>query len=92
MSLTIKTINSLHSVSAKEWNILGDYKNPFTQYEFLIALENNGAVGKEFGWITNFHVCTNNIDDIANKGGRLRWKIENEGFNVRKNKIERSIA
>ena len=38
-----------------------------------------------FGWITNFHVCANNIDNIANKGGRLRWKVENEGFNVQKN-------
>jgi hypothetical protein len=27
----------------------------------------------------------NNAQQIANKGGRLRWKIENEGFNVPKN-------
>ena len=25
------------------------------------------------------------MDVISNKGGRLRWKIENEGFNVQKN-------
>jgi len=45
--------------------------------------------GKEeatpFVWITNFHVCKNNVQRIANQGGRLRWKIENEGFNVQKN-------
>ena len=38
-----------------------------------------------FVWLTNFHVCANNAENIANKGGRLRWKIENEGFNVQKN-------
>ena len=27
----------------------------------------------------------NNIQAIANKGGRLRWKIENKGFNMQKN-------
>ena len=26
-----------------------------------------------------------NFLEISNHGGRLRWKIENEGFNVQKN-------
>ena len=26
-----------------------------------------------------------NVIALANQGGRLRWKIENEGFNVQKN-------
>ena len=38
----------------------------------------------DYVWLTNFHLCRNNIENIANKGGRLRWKIENEGFNVQK--------
>jgi hypothetical protein len=38
-----------------------------------------------FVWLTNFKVAKNNIIKIA-KGGRLRWKIENEGFNVQKNR------
>lgn len=38
-----------------------------------------------FKWITNFHVKSNNVITLANQGGRLRWKIENEGFNVQKN-------
>jgi len=36
-------------------------------------------------WITNIKTSTGTIDAIANHGGRLRWKIENEGFNVQKN-------
>jgi hypothetical protein len=38
-----------------------------------------------FKWITNLRVKTNNILALTNQGGRLRWKIENEGFNVQKN-------
>jgi hypothetical protein len=38
-----------------------------------------------FKWITNFHVKPTNVLELANHGGRLRWKIENEGFNVQKN-------
>ena len=36
-------------------------------------------------WLTNFIITTHNVDTLANHGGRLRWKIENEGFNVQKN-------
>ncbi len=38
-----------------------------------------------FKWITNLTIKTNNIHILTNQGGRLRWKIENEGFNVQKN-------
>jgi hypothetical protein len=38
-----------------------------------------------FKWLTNFIPTHNNVDTLANQGGRLRWKIENEGFNVQKN-------
>lgn len=38
-----------------------------------------------FKWITNFKLKRNNVVTLANQGGRIRWKIENEGFNVQKN-------
>ncbi len=38
-----------------------------------------------FVWLTNFELSSRKVENIANKGGRLRWKIENEGFNVQKN-------
>jgi hypothetical protein len=38
-----------------------------------------------FKWLTNFVPTMTNVDTLANQGGRLRWKIENEGFNVQKN-------
>ena len=38
-----------------------------------------------YKWLTNFTLTTHNVDRLANQGARLRWKIENEGFNVQKN-------
>lgn len=38
-----------------------------------------------FKWITNFTIKIINVIELSNQGGRLRWKIENEGFNVQKN-------
>ena len=37
-----------------------------------------------FRWVTNFNVTPAKVVELANQGGRLRWKIENEGFNVQK--------
>jgi hypothetical protein len=41
--------------------------------------------GKRYLWLTNLDVTNNNVKEIGNNGGRLRWKIENEGFNTQKN-------
>ena len=38
-----------------------------------------------FRWITNFTLKDKQVIELANQGGRIRWKIENEGFNVQKN-------
>jgi hypothetical protein len=38
-----------------------------------------------FVWLTNFHVSESKVEALANRGGRLRFKIENEGFNIQKN-------
>lgn len=39
----------------------------------------------KFKWVTNCKVSKNNVIPLANEGGRIRWKVENEGFNVQKN-------
>ena len=38
-----------------------------------------------FVWLTRLPVSATNVEEIARKGGRDRWKIENEGFNRQKN-------
>lgn len=42
--------------------------------------------GKEtlFSWVTNIHITLNNVFALM-RGGRARWKIENETFNTLKN-------
>ena len=39
----------------------------------------------KFKWGTNVPASPNNVAPLANEGGRVRGKIENEGFNVQKN-------
>jgi len=39
----------------------------------------------KFKWLTNFVPTVRTVSILANEGGRLRWKIENEGFNAQKN-------
>lgn len=46
---------------------------------------NGETKNTKFAWITNLKIDSNNYRKIA-KGGRLRWKIENEGFNTQKNR------
>ena len=38
-----------------------------------------------FAWITNLPVTAAHVVEIATKGGRIRSKIENQGFNIQKN-------
>jgi len=49
------------------------------------CIETKKNKSTKFKWVTNFNVSDKNIVTIANRGGRIRWKIENEGFNVQKN-------
>jgi hypothetical protein len=44
-----------------------------------------GELTTKFKWVTNLNLKSQNVARIANQGGRIRWKIENEGFNVQKN-------
>jgi hypothetical protein len=48
--------------------------------------EHNAKTGKTqyFSWVTDFPITTDNAY-ILMRGGRCRWKIENETFNTLKN-------
>lgn len=43
------------------------------------------GVPHRFVWVTDIPVSEANFSELGNGGGRLRWKIENEGFNIQKN-------
>jgi len=55
--------------------------------ECIETEEDGGGVGvtKRYRWVTNMGVTERNVVPLANDGGRPRWKVENEGFNVQKN-------
>jgi len=38
-----------------------------------------------FAWLTDLHVSKNTVVEVATKGGRHRWHVENQGFNRQKN-------
>jgi hypothetical protein len=39
----------------------------------------------QFLWVTDLTLTQNSVREVADNAGRIRWKIENEGFNVQKN-------
>jgi hypothetical protein len=47
-------------------------------------MEGKKVVNRSFAWVTNIKITDGNIYDLM-RGGRARWKIENETFNTLKN-------
>ncbi len=43
------------------------------------------GTGRYFAWLTGLPVGQKTVEEIAQQGGRDRWKVENEGFNRQKN-------
>lgn len=74
-----KSIQKFHWVN----NI--DYEGRPVNILECSELDKKTKQSKKYVWITNFEIDKNNCRNLANKGGRLRWKIENEGFNMQKN-------
>jgi hypothetical protein len=66
-----------------------DYQDSEGRWWKLNALEctETAADGPQryFAWLTWLPVNRKTVEEIAQKGGRYRWKVENEGFNRQKN-------
>ncbi len=58
--------------------------NADVRVNFLEYWEIKGDKSQHFTWITDFTISKNNAYDLM-RGGRARWKIENETFNTLKN-------
>lgn len=51
----------------------------------VFCSETDGKGGTtNWSWVTDIRPGSDNVEDLANKGGRQRWKIENQGFNEQK--------
>jgi len=44
----------------------------------------DGQQGR-WAWLTDLEVTSQTVQEVATAGGRRRWCIENQGFNVQKN-------
>jgi hypothetical protein len=56
------------------------------QFDALECTETTADGGRQyFAWLTGLPVGIKTVEAIAQKGGRYRWKVENEGFNRQKN-------
>jgi hypothetical protein len=59
------------------------------QFNALECLESSNDPAcpqvRRFAWLTTLPINASNVVEIAWKGGRARWKEENEGFNRQKN-------
>ena len=58
--------------------------NPELLVNFVEYWEIKGPKIQHFSWVTDFTVTSANVFQIM-RGGRARWKIENETFNTLKN-------
>jgi predicted N-acyltransferase len=61
----IEQINSLSQVSPSEWNNLAGINYPFLRHEFLLALEESGAVCQKTGWIPSHLLVLDNNNLVA---------------------------
>ena len=59
-------------------------QHPELQVNFLEYWEERHGKTRHFTWITDFTISTDNVVALM-RGGRARWKIENETFNTLKN-------
>ena len=50
----------------------------------VLELSETKPTADGFVWVTNFTLKETNVRELAQNAGRIRWKIENEGFNAQK--------
>ena len=62
-----------------------DDQNRRQRFNAFQCHEQDGQDQRFFAWLTNFTIRPENVVALGNRGGRCRWKIENEGFNIQKN-------
>jgi hypothetical protein len=58
--------------------------NPDVRVNFIEYWEMSDNKGQHFSWVTDLRVNKRNVFHLM-RGGRARWKIENETFNTLKN-------
>ena len=92
-SMTIKSLQKKNRAEHEKderrqyyaWATEIEHEDCKTNVLECVEFKKDHAVGKRYLWLTNLEITQDNCKEIANNAGRLRWKIENEGFNMQKN-------
>ncbi|PJZ68177.1 GNAT family N-acetyltransferase [Leptospira perolatii] len=58
MHFDVQILDSLQEIPRGHWESLEDLENPFSDYEFIRALENTGCVGKKTSWLPKYLVAS----------------------------------
>jgi predicted N-acyltransferase len=74
--MKVQLVQSLHDISAGQWDALVGEDNPFTEHAFLLALEDSQSVGPESGWIP-CHVAVYDDDALL---GALPLYIKSHSY------------
>lgn len=75
-----------HGALHRRYRWLNDLDHAGHRFDAFECVETREpAEPTRFLWATNLHVAPSNVMELSEKGGRCRWKIENEGFNTQKN-------
>lgn len=62
-----------------------DSENRTHTVNALVCLETIHGEAQTYSWLTNKTLSAQNVATVATHGGRVRFKIENQGFNIQKN-------
>ena len=54
--MKLEIISNIDEINSTQWNAVTGMADPFLRHEFLIALERNGCVGEQHGWLPR-HLC-----------------------------------
>ena len=82
-----QTSGPKHRRVVRKYSWVTDLEYEGLKLNFVMCKETVDGKTTTFAWLTNFAVDRDNVIIIA-QGGRLRWTIENEGFNEQKTGYE----
>jgi len=81
--VTIKTGKKSSVRQVLRWANNIQYQGMTLGFVLCEETDHKGNV-KTYVWLTSFNITEDNVREIV-RAGRMRWKIENEGFNEQKN-------
>jgi len=80
-----QTRKAVYNGAQQNYHWVNDVDYNGRKLNVLECVETRRNQSTPWVWLSSFRLNANNGVQIANIGGRQRWKIENQGFNMQKN-------